>query len=135
MSAPQSSYTKFQRIMAMLGAILLLALTACSLLFRIITFPGSDRLAMAFMIAAIFIPILIWVWIWIYGQLRHKKTIATIFPDRYDEPSDTTLDTCKTANSDSEDASGSDATGSDATSSDASDSDATSSDASGSDAT
>lgn len=85
MSAPNSSYTKFQRVMAMLGVILLLALTVCSLLFRFITFPGSDRLAWACLVAAIFMPILIWIWIWCYGQFRRKETIATVFPDRGDD--------------------------------------------------
>lgn len=87
MSEQKHKYSNFQRILAMIGVILLISLSICALVFAVIDFPGSGRLSWACLMAAIIMPILLWIWIFIYGQMTRKKTIATFWPesDKSDE--------------------------------------------------
>ena len=72
---------KVKRIAAMLGVILLVGLAVGSLVFSLLDFPGSKRLATGCLICAIFMPILIWIWIWCYGAFFGKRTIASVWPE------------------------------------------------------
>ena len=83
-----SSYTKAQRIMALIAVLVLLSFAVLALLFSVIHFPGSDRLCMGFLLCAIFVPLMLWIWIWLWGQLTHRRTIATITPEKYDNAGD-----------------------------------------------
>lgn len=85
MEQKKSQYTTFQRILALIGVILLISLAILAFVFSILDFPGSDRLAWGFLVTAIFLPIIIWIFIWLYGQTTQKRTIASILTKEQQE--------------------------------------------------
>ncbi len=69
-------YSKKQRIAALIGIILLVALYIITLISALFSFPGSQKLFFICLFATIAVPILIWLYVWIYGKLTDKKTFA-----------------------------------------------------------
>lgn len=64
-----------KQIGAIIGIILLVALSIATLLAAI--FDKSGRLFQAFLVATIATPILLWIYIWLYGVMTNKKTMAS----------------------------------------------------------
>lgn len=69
-------YSKKQRIAALIGIILLVALYIITLISALFSFPGSQKLFFISLFATIAVPILIWLYVWLYGKLTEKKTFA-----------------------------------------------------------
>ncbi len=67
-------YSKKQRIAAMIGVILLLALIVATILAA--AFDQSGNLFKALLFASIALPILLWIYIWMIGRLTGRHTIA-----------------------------------------------------------
>lgn len=65
----------FKQIGAIIGIVLLVALSIATLLAAI--FDKSGRLFQAFLVATIATPILLWIYIWLYGIMTNKKTMAS----------------------------------------------------------
>lgn len=84
MEKKTSKYNKFQRIMALITVIALVLLAISSLVVSLLRFPGSARLSLGLLLTAIFLPIMLWIWIWLFGQMTHRRTIATITPEELD---------------------------------------------------
>ena len=72
-------YSKKQRIAAMIGVILLLALVIATVLAAI--FDPSGNLFKALLFASIALPILLWIYIWMIGRLTGRSTIADFRPE------------------------------------------------------
>lgn len=70
-------YSKKQRIAALCGIILLVALYLFTLIAAIFNFDETGNLLKACLIATVTIPILIWVYIWLYGMWTQKHTTAS----------------------------------------------------------
>ncbi len=70
-------YSKKQRIAALLGIILLIALYLFTLIAAVCNFDGTGNLLKACLFATIAIPILIWIYIWMYGVWTKKHTPAS----------------------------------------------------------
>lgn len=70
-------YSKKQRIAALIGIILLMALYVFTLIAAIFNFDGTGNLLIACLFATIAIPILIWIYIWLYGVWTQKHTPAS----------------------------------------------------------
>lgn len=70
-------YSKKQRIAALLGIILLIALYLFTLIAAIFNFDGTGNLLKACLFATIAIPILIWIYIWMYGVWTKRHTPAS----------------------------------------------------------
>lgn len=66
----------FKQIGAIIGIVLLVALSIATLLAAI--FDKSGRLFQAFLVATIAMPILLWIYIWMYGKLTGKHTMASV---------------------------------------------------------
>ncbi|MBO6016204.1 MAG: hypothetical protein J6P60_06450 [Lachnospiraceae bacterium] len=73
-------YNKKQRIAALIGIVLLLALYLATLIGAIFNFDGKGHMFAACLFATIGVPILLWIYIAIYGKVTDKKTIADLFP-------------------------------------------------------
>lgn len=69
-------YNKKQRVLAMIGIILLVLLMLSTLAAAI--FDSSGKLFRVSLFLTIFVPILIWGYLWIYGILSQKHTIASL---------------------------------------------------------
>ena len=69
-------YSKKQRIAALIGIILLVALYIVTFISAVFEFPGSQKLFFLCLFATVAVPILIWFYTWIYGKLTDKKTFA-----------------------------------------------------------
>lgn len=70
-------HSKKQRIAALCGIILLVALYIFTLIAAIFNFDGTGNLLKACLFATIAVPILIWVYIWMYGVWTKKHTPAS----------------------------------------------------------
>lgn len=70
-------HSKKQRIAALCGIILLVALYLFTLIAAIFNFDGTGNLLKACLFATIAIPILIWIYIWMYGVWKQKHTPAS----------------------------------------------------------
>jgi amino acid permease len=70
-------YSKKQRIAALCGIILLVALYLFTLIAAIFQFDATGNLLKACLFATIAVPILIWVYIWMYGVWTQKHTPAS----------------------------------------------------------
>ncbi|MBP5624076.1 MAG: hypothetical protein J6X36_04330 [Lachnospiraceae bacterium] len=73
-----SKYTKLQRIMALIGVILLVCLFLCALIFSLIKTEWAPAAAKGCIGCALVVPILIWVNLWLFGKVFHKHTIADL---------------------------------------------------------
>lgn len=71
-------HSKKQRIAALCGIVLLVALYLFTLLAAIFNFDGTGSLLKACLFATIAVPILIWVYIWMYGIWKKKHTMASL---------------------------------------------------------
>lgn len=65
-------YSKKQRIAAICGIVLLIALYIFTLIAAIFNFDSTGNLLKACLVATITLPVLIWVYIWLY-RIWHKK--------------------------------------------------------------
>lgn len=70
-----------KQIAAIIAIVLLVSLSVASLVFACLDFPGSYELFRGFLIAAVFMPLLIWIYIFLYGKLTSKHTIADFHED------------------------------------------------------
>lgn len=70
-------YSKKQRIAALCGIILLVALYLLTFIAAIFNFDETGNLLKACLFATIAVPILIWLYIWLYGVWTGKHTPAS----------------------------------------------------------
>lgn len=70
-----SSYSRPQRIAAMIGIVLIFGLAIATLVVAITDSTG--RLFRSFLMLTIAAPILIWVYIWLYGKYTRRHTVAS----------------------------------------------------------
>lgn len=70
-----SSYSRPQRIAAMIGIVLIFGLAIATLVVAITDSTG--RLFRSFLMLTIAAPILIWVYIWLYGKYTRRHTLAS----------------------------------------------------------
>lgn len=82
------TYSKTQRIMALVAVILLASLSIAALVCALLPIEGAGKLSFAFLFAAVFLPILLWIWIWLYGKTTGKRTIASIKASKEDDLND-----------------------------------------------
>lgn len=74
----RSKYSKGQRVLALIGVILLVCLFLCALIFSFIKTEWAATAAKGCIGCAIVVPILIWVNLWLFGKVFHRHTIADL---------------------------------------------------------
>ncbi|MCR5654303.1 MAG: hypothetical protein K6G07_01495 [Lachnospiraceae bacterium] len=71
-------YTKKQRIMALVGVILLVILYLVTLISAIFAGSYTKTLFRVSLVLTVAVPILLWIYIWLYGRLKKQDTIADL---------------------------------------------------------
>ena len=71
-----SSYTKGQRIAAVVCLVLIALLYLATAVLAFIKTPFAKQMFKVTLGATLVLPILTWIYIWLFGKLTHKRTIA-----------------------------------------------------------